>query len=47
MSKTDFITLVYQMRQLQKQGQRELAGDLEFRVDNYLDTQFEQRINFE
>ena len=47
MSRAEFIQLVWQMRQLQKQGKTELARDLEFRVDNYLDTQFEQQIKFE
>ena len=44
MSKEEFITLVWQMRHHQKTGQRELAEKAEKRVDEYLDTKYEQRL---
>lgn len=44
MNKVDFPLLVWQMRQVQKEGNRELAEKAEKRVDDYLSENFEQKL---
>ena len=44
MNKAEFTLLVWQMRQLQKEGKRELAEIAEKMVDAYLSENFEQKL---
>lgn len=44
MSRAEFVLLVWQMRQQQKSGNRELAEKAEKLVDNYLSENFEQKL---
>lgn len=44
MSKSEFTMLVWQMRQLQKEGNRDLAEKAEAKVDDYLSENFEQKL---
>ncbi len=44
MSRAEFIQLVWQMRNYQKEGNRDLAEKAEKRVDDYLSENFEQKL---